>query len=67
MTFVYTKAFLLWLVIFPFLCVVNLAKAVLDFAVWIFDLPTNVWEFCMSLSGGAEETDNGARKDGGNI
>lgn len=66
MTLSYTKALLLWLIIFPSLFVLNVIKAVLDFVMWVFDLPTNVWEVCLSLSD-VNKQDDGARKDGDKI
>lgn len=66
MTFVYAKAFALWMVCFPLLCLFNAVKALVDFLVWLFDLPTNVWEMCFAISNGKHLKD-GVRKDGGNI
>ena len=66
MTLSYTKALLLWVIIFPSLFVLNVLKAVFDFIIWVFDLPTNVWEICLSLSDIEKQTD-GVRKDGDKI
>lgn len=52
MTLTYTKAVVMWLIMFPFLFVFNVIKATVDFIVWVFDLPVNVWDHCLKISQG---------------
>lgn len=50
MSFIYAKAVVMWLVMFPFLLVFNIIKATVDFLIWVFDLPVNVWEHCLNIN-----------------